>query len=78
MERSKPLRTDMKPACGPPNPSGTPNLCALPTAMSAFSSPGDFNKVRLNRSQSIIDRAPQAVTLAIACDKSFISPVEFG
>ncbi len=31
-ERSKPARTDMKPACGPPNPIGTPKRCALPTA----------------------------------------------
>ena len=42
----------MNPACGPPNPIGTPKRCELPTAMSAPSSPGDLIKV--NASKSVI------------------------
>ena len=39
-----------KAACGPPYPKGTPNLCAFPTAASAFISPGVFNMLRARRS----------------------------
>ena len=39
-----------KAACGPPNPSGTPNRCDEPRAMSAPMAPGDFSSTRAIRS----------------------------
>ncbi len=53
-DRSKPSRTARKPACGPPNPIGTPNLCAEPIAISAPHSPGDLIRVRANKSVAMI------------------------
>ena len=78
IDLSRPDLTDMKPACGPPKPIGTPNLCALPTAISAPRSPGDFNRVSASKSQSTIDNAFAFLTCAMAADKSLISPVESG
>ncbi len=42
-----------KAACGPPKPSGTPNLWLDPIATSAPNSPGGTNKVRASRSVAI-------------------------
>ena len=41
-----------KAACGPPYPIGIPNLCELPTAISAPSSLGVFNFANANKSQA--------------------------
>mmetsp|Transcript_6015 Transcript_6015/g.23367 ORF Transcript_6015/g.23367 Transcript_6015/m.23367 type:complete len:235 (+) Transcript_6015:2201-2905(+) len=50
----------MKPACGPPNPSGTPKRCAEPTAMSAPMSPGLFSSVSARRSVAQTTSVPCA------------------
>ncbi|CAB4978453.1 unannotated protein [freshwater metagenome] len=57
---------------------GTPNLCALPTAISAPISPGDLRSVNANKSQSIMASAPADLILLMAESKFLISPVEFG
>ena len=54
---SNPLFTAINPACGPPKPTGTPNLCAEPTAISAPYSPGDLKSVNASRSQLTIANA---------------------
>ncbi|CAB4770598.1 unannotated protein [freshwater metagenome] len=68
----------MKPACGPPKPTGTPNLCALPTAISAPSSPGDLNIVSASKSQSTIASAPLLLTASIIFLGSLMRPVLSG
>ena len=49
--------TAIKAAWGPPHPRGTPNLCEEPITMSAFNSPGAFNKVSANKSLAKVIRA---------------------
>ena len=63
IDRSRPLRTAMKPACGPPKPSGTPNRWLLPTATSAPSSPGLASRVRASRSAATVDQRAALVRL---------------
>ena len=60
MLRSRPARTDMKPACGPPKPKGTPSRCAEPTTTSAPSSPGGVRSVSASRSVVTMARAPRS------------------
>ena len=48
----------MKAACGPPNPIGTPNRWADPTAMSAPNSPGGLMSVSASRSVAKTTSAP--------------------
>ena len=45
-------------ACGPPKPIGTPNLCELPTAISAPISPGVGIRARAIKSVATAIRAP--------------------
>ena len=54
-----------KAACGPPNPMGTPKRCALPSAMSAPSSPGGVSRVSASKSVATITRPSTACTLSI-------------
>ena len=62
--------TAINPACGPPKPSGTPNLCALPTAISTPKDPGSSIKVNANKSVVVTTTNPLTLDLAT---KSFIS-----
>ena len=59
-----PSRQDMKAACGPPNPMGTPKRCAEPMAMSAPIAPGSLTMHRASRSVAITDTPPAARTAA--------------
>ena len=74
-DRSKPLRTAMKPACGPPNPIGTPKRCEEPTAMSAPNSPGDFRSVNANKSVVTPIKMPASFAALIAGSKLRIFPL---
>ena len=64
--RSKPVRTARNPACGPPNPIGTPNLCADPTAASKPHSPGALSSVKANKSVAAMAKPPCSFISAIA------------
>ena len=59
MLRLRSSRTAMYPACGPPNPIGTPKRCALPTATSAPHSPGDLMSVSASRSAAATTYPPR-------------------
>ena len=50
----------MKPACGPPKPSGTPKRWAEPTTTSAPSSPGGVSRVSASRSAATATIAPRS------------------
>ena len=50
--------TAMKPACGPPKPSGTPNLCDDPTTTSAPISPGGRISESASKSAATATLAP--------------------
>ena len=60
IERSKPDRTAKKPACGPPNPMGTPKRCDVPTATSAPHSPGALSNVSASKSVAAMTSAPRS------------------
>ena len=61
-------------ACGPPYPSGTPNRCALPTAMSAPSSPGGTSSVSASRSHAMATIAPAACARSTKARQSSMRP----
>ena len=54
-------RVAMKPAWGPPKPSGTPKRCDEPTTMSAPISPGGRSSTRPSRSAATVTSAPGVV-----------------
>ena len=70
--------TDIKPACGPPNPSGTPNLCALPTTISAPKLVGSFISVNASKSVVAITTIPFSLHFCPNDSKLFIDPVLVG
>ncbi|CAB4845371.1 unannotated protein [freshwater metagenome] len=78
IERSKPARTPMNPACGPPNPIGTPKRWAEPTTTSAPSEPGDLRRVSASKSAATIAIPPAACISAISEEISRTSPEEAG
>lgn len=61
-------------ACGPPNPYGTPNRCAEPTAMSAPDSPGGRSSVSASRSAATTALAPRSRARAIRGSRSRTAP----
>ena len=73
LERSS--LTAINPACGPPKPSGTPNLCALPTAISTPNDPGSSISVNANKSVAVITTNPFSLHLPTNSFNSLISPV---
>ena len=77
-ERSRPDRTAIYPACGPPKAIGTPYRCIDPTAISAPSAPGERRSVRANGSASMTTSAPRAFADDSTARGSTIRPVEAG
>ena len=71
-------RVARNPAWGPPNPSGTPNRWAEPTATSAPNSPGGRRSVRARRSAATMQKAPAAFAFAKKSAKSWIEPAVSG
>ena len=67
--------TAIKPACGPPKPSGTPNLCALPTAISTPNEPGSSIKVNANKSVAVMTTSPLSLHFETKSFNSLICPV---
>ena len=63
--RLKSSRVAKKAACGPPNPMGTPSLCAEPTATSAPNSPGGVNKDNASKSVAMMTNPSTAWTCSI-------------
>ena len=76
--RSSPVRTAMKPACGPPNPIGTPKRWAEPTAISAPHSPGALIRVSARRSVAAITSASFECARVASSLKSLMAPVVSG
>ena len=61
-------------ACGPPQPSGTPKRCALPTTTSAPISPGGVINVSASRSEATTTSAPAACAHAVTGPRSCRRP----
>src|SRR6266511_1725853 len=76
--RSNPLRTAMKPACGPPNHSGTPNRWLDPTATSAPISPGGLSSVSASGSAASATSAPRSWAASTRPVRSRMAPLDPG
>ncbi len=78
MWRTYSFLTAKNAACGPPNPSGTPKRCELPSTASAPISPGGLTSASASRSVATATSTPAACARAMNGSRSSTSPASSG